>query len=360
MANEEHLEVLGRGVEAWNGWRKQHTDIEPDLWEAHLEGVDLRRAHLQHADLRGACLAGADLRAANLSQARLQLADLRGADLRRAYLQDAQMLDADLQRADLRLAYLLGVHLEGTNLHRVQLAGAKLLGASFMATILTDLDLSQAKGLHAVAHRGPSVLSISTLSRSRGRIPEEFLRGCGVADWEIQAARLHDPSLTEAQITNMTCVIDTLRRESPLVLTPLFISYAHPDEGFVDALAPLLDRQRLRYWRDAHDPEERRLGPEIVQAMRLNPTVLLLLSQRSVDSDWVEWEAAKAGDLEEQIGRSVLCPLALDDSWRICSWPRSLREQIESYEVLDFSGWQNPELLAQQTHLLIDRLLEDP
>jgi hypothetical protein len=31
MANEEHLEILKQGVAKWNSWRKENTDIIPDL-----------------------------------------------------------------------------------------------------------------------------------------------------------------------------------------------------------------------------------------------------------------------------------------------------------------------------------------
>jgi hypothetical protein len=31
MANPEHLKILKKGVEAWNKWRKENPDIQPDL-----------------------------------------------------------------------------------------------------------------------------------------------------------------------------------------------------------------------------------------------------------------------------------------------------------------------------------------
>ena len=39
MANKEHLDILKQGVGAWNQWRKEHPDIQPDL-----KGVNLRGA----------------------------------------------------------------------------------------------------------------------------------------------------------------------------------------------------------------------------------------------------------------------------------------------------------------------------
>src|SRR6266496_3463444 len=67
MANQEHVEILKQGVEAWNRWRVINPWTQPDLNEA-----DLSRAELSGADLSGADLSGADLSRINLSEAYLQ------------------------------------------------------------------------------------------------------------------------------------------------------------------------------------------------------------------------------------------------------------------------------------------------
>ena len=36
MANQEHLDILKRGVEAWNAWRKEQPDEWPDLSNTDL------------------------------------------------------------------------------------------------------------------------------------------------------------------------------------------------------------------------------------------------------------------------------------------------------------------------------------
>jgi hypothetical protein len=41
MANEAHLAILKKGVEAWNRWRKENPGIAPDLNEANLSEVAL-------------------------------------------------------------------------------------------------------------------------------------------------------------------------------------------------------------------------------------------------------------------------------------------------------------------------------
>ena len=77
MANQEHLQMLKRGVEAWNKWRKGNGYItRPDL-----RAADLWEASLSGADLRGADLAGASLGKADLSGSMLIRTNLEGANL---------------------------------------------------------------------------------------------------------------------------------------------------------------------------------------------------------------------------------------------------------------------------------------
>ena len=66
MANKEHVDLIKQGVEVWNRWRVENTEVIPDF-----SGGELTEAHLSDADLIGA----------NLSKATLRRADLRGADL---------------------------------------------------------------------------------------------------------------------------------------------------------------------------------------------------------------------------------------------------------------------------------------
>ena len=167
MANEEHLAILEQGVEAWNKWRKENPTIRPDLSRAKLSGADLIWADLSGADLTGADLSGADLSVANLS----------GADLSGAKLIEADFWGAKLIEADLRGAQLVEARLSVADLIEADLSGA-IVGATEFGSI----DLSAVKGLDRIHHARPSTIGIDTLYLSRGKIPEVFLRGCGVPD----------------------------------------------------------------------------------------------------------------------------------------------------------------------------------
>src|SRR6266571_1622468 len=123
MADLEHLELLKQGVTTWNLWRKE----QPDLSDADLSAADLSYVNLSATNLRGA----------NLYTARLT-----GANLRRANLREAA-------------------------LNRTDLSGAKLGGTHF-----ANVDLRQVTGLDTITHLAPSHISIATIYRSQGHIPE--------------------------------------------------------------------------------------------------------------------------------------------------------------------------------------------
>jgi hypothetical protein len=99
-----------------------------------------------------------------------------------------------------------------------------------------------------------------------------------------------------------------------------------------------------------------RIEKQIDRAIRQNPTVLLVLSERALSSDWVEHEVRTAREFEKDMGRDVLCPVALDDSWKSSRWPKRIIEQIMEYNILDFSEWQDDSKFDGMFRRLIDGL----
>ena len=147
-----------------------------------------------------------------------------------------------------------------------------------------------------------------------------------------------------------------MRAHQAIQISPLFISYSHADASFVNKLEKFLNGRGIRFWRDVHHATAGRLERQIDRAIRLNPTVLLVLSEHSVQSDWVQHEARLARKLEVETKRDVLCLVALDGSWKDCNWPERLREQIMEYNILDFSGWEDEDNLRRMFSRLLDGL----
>lgn len=216
------------------------------------------------------------------------------------------------------------------------------------------IDLSEVWRLESVRHHEPSDLSLNTLTKSKGRIPDAFLKGCGLQDWEILSAKLYDPDLGDDEIGRLSKELGDLRSGGSVFTPKIFISYSHADTAFVEAIAERLDAKGIRYWHDKDHATSGRPERVIDRAMELNPTVLLVLSKNSVESDWVEWEARKARQLEKKLGRDVLCPVRLDDACFTCAWPERLQVQIEDYNILDFSAWKDEEVIDER----FDRLVE--
>ena len=406
MANQEQLEFLSQGVEVWNKWREKnpmteidlsHADLprttltkfnlrDANLREASLGSASLHGANLRDANLIEANLIGANLIGANLRRADLRGADLRGADFRRAVLSGADLSEANLyetnlasaklyktklyktklNEAKLARANLISSNLHGANLISANLRGANLSGASFGDanlseaffgnTTISRMDLSRTHGLESVKHTSPSPISTYTIRLSKGEIPEVFLRGCGLSDWEIESAKLYKPDLSNKEIDEILYKIHDLRAQQSIQISPLFISYSHADTAFVEKLEPQLTKLGIRFWRDIHNATAGRLETQVDRAMRQNPTVILILSENSTNSDWVEHEARLARDLEKEIGRDVLCPIALDASWKSAKWPKRLMEQIMEYNILDFSKWKDDRFFEQVFNKMISGL----
>jgi len=97
MANEEHLALLRRGVDAINDFAAQHQDVTIDLAGADLSGMALRGLRIQGANLEGANLERADLQRALLNAVNLTRASLRGADCSGASFHRANFEGADLR-----------------------------------------------------------------------------------------------------------------------------------------------------------------------------------------------------------------------------------------------------------------------
>ena len=70
----------------------------------------------------------------------------------------------------------------------------------------------------------------------------------------------------------------------------------------------------------------------------------------------MEHEVRTARELEKEIGRDVLCPVALDNSWKTSPWPKRVMEQVMEYNILDFSEWKDDGKFGNTFNKLIDGL----
>jgi len=344
MPTTGHLAILKQGVEVWNKWRAKYYYIRPYLQEINLCDTDIRGANLDAANLRDANfygmdlhemeLRGANLRGANLRNANLRGANLRNANLRGANLHDADLCNANLRDADFRDADLCNANLSNADLTRAIFEDAFLPGANFSntkigLTVFGKIDLSEVKGLDTVTHVGPSTIGIDTIYQSKGNIPEAFLRGAGTPDGFITFMK----SLIDAAIDFYSC----------------FISYAGEDQEFADRLYADLQAKGVRCWYAPHDIQGgKKIHEQIDQAIRIHDKLLLVLSEHSMDSEWVKTEIYKARQREVEEKQRKLFPISLVEYERVKQWEafdadigKDMAREVREYFIPDFTKWEH-------------------
>jgi hypothetical protein len=355
MANPEHLEILNRGVKVWNEWRSEHIGVNPDLRDvdlnnAYLRGVDLSFSDLIGANLIDVNLIGADLFYAkfvnaNLGGAKLNEASLVGTDLRGADLGGVDLSSANLHSANLHSANLGATDLTGVNLSHAILIGVNFTRAELGFTTFAANDLSEVKGLETVIHKGPSSIGVDTLYNSGGRIPEIFLRGCGVPDDFIAFIPSHFG--VQQAIQFYSC----------------FISYSTRDEEFARRLYSRMRDEKLRVW---FAPEEmkggQKLYEQIERAIQLHDRLLLVLSESSMQSEWVMNEIQRARETGIKEGRRKLFPISIVEFEKVKAWSRfdadtgkDLAKEVREYFIPDFSNWKEHDAFEKA----FGRLLRD-
>ncbi len=190
------------------------------------------------------------------------------------------------------------------------------------------------KGLDTIRQYRPTSIGIATLYRSGDNIPEVFLRNAGIPNTMIEY--IH--SLVGKPIDYYTC----------------FISYSNKDEAFIRRLYADLQSNGVQCWFAPHDLRPgQRIRHGIDEAIRLHDKLLLILSEHSVASTWVEFEVEAALDKEKN-GSEVLFPIRLDSTVLECNvpWASHLKR---TRHIGDFTRWKNHDEYQQ----VFNRLLRD-
>ncbi len=341
MANSDQLAVLAQGAEAWNEWRKQHELEKPDLAEEDLSKWNLSDCNLKFANLRGA-----DLRETKFWFTQLVGADLSYSDLRNAVVVYSDFQDANLSNSCAENIVLLDCNLTGVDFRycdlfdaiftRSIIDGARFEGSSFGHSIFADVDLSTAFGLEQCDHHWhPSTIGIDTIVKSGGKIPHLFLRETGIPDRIID----YIGSLVENPIQYYSC----------------FISYSSMNQEFAKRLYADLQNNNVRCWLATEDMKiGDRFRARIEESIRLHDKLLLILSETSVNSPWVESEVESAMERERKEGKTILFPVKLDNAVMDTSvaWAAEIRR---TRHIGDFLDWKNHGSYTKA----LDRLLRD-
>ncbi len=319
-----HLaDLSGANLQGAHLWRSNLS--RANLNEANMAGCTLGRTNLSNSALQAADLKGADLSFADLSYADLERADLSGTDLTQADLSWANLSGADLRDArligaNLDMADLTGADLRGATIIKTRLDSTSLSRAVCGVTIFANCDLTRVIGLEDVRHSGPSMISLDTLSRSKGRVPARFLEGAGVA-----------PPLIAAQ--------DAFR-ESGMTYTRVLLLGSESDGEFAAKVRAGLAEAQVPSWIIAADDEASLQSGEITldKAVYYDRLVLLCTADSLENPHTSRYFGSLMNGSGFALGETLIS-VAADDVFyqredRLCS---GLREGV----VVDFRGWED-------------------
>jgi hypothetical protein len=119
----------------------------------------------------------------------------------------------------------------------------------------------------------------------------------------------------------------------------------------------------MRVW---FAPEEikggRKIYEQIFSAIQVHDKLLLILSEHSMQSEWVKSEIRRARKTEREENRRKLFPIRLVDFDAIQKWEcfdadsgKDLAIEVREYFIPDFSNWKDHDAFEAA----FDRLLHD-
>ena len=255
----------------------------------------------------------------DLTEADFSRSNLNSSDLTKARLTRASFLEADFNKATINETNVLGTDF---SLARFAKTHASRLTCGW--TRWSNCDLSQIVGLETATHHGPSSIGLDTWLKSRGQIPAEFLRGCGLPD-------------------DFAAALQAAPREA----AACFVRFSHEDLSFAERLVEGLRSVGLVCWLDEMPDAGRSEPPLEAQFDSQQPNkVIFLASRSSLTSPWVEGEVGRLIEREQQWKRDVgqdvklLLPLTLDGFLFGGDAKGKHDKAIAARVVADFNGWR--------------------
>ena len=109
----------------------------------------------------------------------------------------------------------------------------------------------------------------------------------------------------------------------------------------------------------------RKIHDQLDDAIRLHDKLLVILSESSMNSEWVQEEIRKAWQREKEAGQQKLFPISLADYDHIKQWTlrvsgaKDLADEIRQYYIPEFQGWTHEDSYGTALERLLKDLRDD-
>jgi len=312
----------------WGKWRRENPDIQPDLSDLHFKVVVSEQMNYQAKKYPNG----------GIWMNPFSYFDFSNVNLSGAHLSDCNFADCSFYKANLSGARFLR-----TQFINVDFRHTIFDNAACGHTVFGDVDLSLSTGLETTQHYGLSMLGTDTYLRSKGRIPDVFLRGCGIPDNVIAVL----PSL----------VAETLKNPS------LQILYHVDDQAFVDQLHQRLTASGFRVWLHGRDywlGDKERQYASMVMGDTFDYRIVCS-SQSSLASKWFNITDKHGVHIfhRRPEGEKGFVILDLDGRLRELDTPQPLVGRLQQKTIQPYNDWQNADTFDESFDYLVRWLRGD-
>ncbi|MGH9842151.1 MAG: TIR domain-containing protein [Blastocatellia bacterium] len=143
-----------------------------------------------------------------------------------------------------------------------------------------------------------------------------------------------------------------------------FISYSTKDEDFAKRLYSRLRDAKVRVWFAPEDIKGgEKLYDQVERAIQVHERLLIVLSENSLQSEWVMTEIREARRIEREGKRRKLFPIRLVDYDTLRKWRcfdvdsgKDLAIEVREYFIPDFSNWKNHDSFEKSFERLLGYL----
>ena len=212
----------------------------------------------------------------------------------------------------------------------------------------------------AAARMGQRTLLVDRFGSPGGNIGPGMIAGGSLSGWPIPHM-LRGPffGIPKEFIKYM----HSLAAGDAIPYYSCFISYSTKDQEFADRLYADLHANGVHCWFAPSDIKGgRKLHEQIPEAIRLYDKLLLLLSENSMNSEWVKTEIYHARQDEIRNKKRKLFPIGLVPFTKIREWEafdadvgKDMAREVREYFIPDFSNWKDYDSYQRA----FDRLLRD-
>ena len=181
-------------------------------------------------------------------------------------------------------------------------------------------------------------------------------RGLGVRSREAGCLllddRAHNPDQNFFRLGLPEEAIDFVRsiRAGPAIQWhSCFISFSTKDDEFVRLLHSRMREANMRVWFASQDLKAgKKLHEQLFEAIQISDRLLLVLSEQSIQSEWVMTEIRKTLETEKKEKRRKLFPIRLCSFETLRDWTcfdavtgKDLAVEVRQYFIPDFSNWKD-------------------